>query len=78
MIAPGGSPRSNIDPTATGPTPNNEWGFDVPHLMIVLPNEADLKGLPTTRDGGGPWVMYPGTRYAHIMVPVVDRNEGTR
>jgi hypothetical protein len=78
MIAPGGSSSSNTDPSATGPTPDNEWGFDPPHLMIVLPDAGDLEGLPTSRGTGGPWVMYPGTPYAHIMVPIEDKPVGKR
>jgi len=76
MIAPGGSPSSNLDPFAKAPTDDNEWGFDVPHIMILVPNLDDLEGLPTKRESGGPWVMWPGTPYAHIMVPIVDRNQG--
>lgn len=73
MVAPGGAYASNTDPYATGPTPTNEWGYDPPHLMVLVPHAATaLKGLPTKRDGGGPWVMFSGTKYAHIMVPLED------
>jgi hypothetical protein len=70
MIAEGGVFSSNTDPFATGPTSDNEWGFDGPHLMIVVPDAAVLEGLPTKREAGGPYVMYAGTPYAHIMIPV--------
>jgi hypothetical protein len=70
MIAPGGAWGSNTDPFATGQTPDNEWGQDVPHIMIVVPNTDMLAGLPTDRNNGGPWVMWRGTPWAHIMVPV--------
>lgn len=70
MISHGGAHSSNADPFATGPTPDNDWGFDPPHLMIVVPDARALEGLPTTRRSGGPWVMWTGTPYAHIMVPV--------
>jgi hypothetical protein len=70
MIAEGGVYASNTDPFATGPAPDNEWGFDGPHLMIVVPEAAALEGLPTKRETGGPYVMYAGTPYAHIMIPV--------
>jgi hypothetical protein len=70
MIAEGGAFSSNTDPYATGPAPDNEWGFDGPHLMIVVPDAAVLEGLPTKREAGGPYVMYAGTPYAHIMIPV--------
>lgn len=64
----GGS--SNTDPFAEGPTPDNDWGIEGPHLMIIVPNLEDLEGLPTDRNNGGPYVMWKGTPYAHIMIPV--------
>jgi hypothetical protein len=70
MIAPGYGTGSNTDPYATGPTADNQWGHDAPHLMIVVPDVAALQGLPTTRQDGAPFVMWTGTPYAHIMVPL--------
>jgi hypothetical protein len=72
MIAPGGAWLSSTDPFATGPTPTNQWGLDGPHLMVLLPDTKALEGLPTDRNSGGPYVMWPGTPYAHIMAPVKD------
>jgi hypothetical protein len=70
MIAPGGASGSNTDPYAMAPTADNQWGFDPPHLMIVVPDVHALAGMPTTRTAGAPWVMWSGTPYAHIMAPV--------
>lgn len=70
MIAPGGAYTSNTTPGATAPTPDNQWGFDPPHLMVLAPDHGMLEGLPTRREGGGPWVMFPGTPFAHVMVPI--------
>lgn len=72
MIAPGGANGSNTDPYAKAATVDNEWGFDPPHVMILVPDLKSLEGLPTKRSTGSPWVMYAGTPYAHIMVPVKD------
>jgi len=72
MVAPGGASGSNTDPYAMGPTATNEWGLDAPHVMILVPDAAHLQGLPTKRQTGSPWVMWKGTPYAHIMVPVVE------
>ena len=72
MIAPGGANGSNNDPYAKDATADNEWGFDPPHVMILVPDLKSLEGLPTKRSTGAPWVMYAGTPYAHIMVPVKD------
>lgn len=69
MIAPGGGSGSNTDPFAEKETPDNEWGHDGPHLMMLLPAEA-MKGLPTKRTNAGAYVMWAGTPYAHVMIPV--------
>lgn len=67
----GGSPESNTDPYAEGPTPENEWMTEgVPHLMILVPDEQTLAGLPTDPENGGPWVMWRDTPYVHIMAPM--------
>lgn len=63
---------SNNDPFASKPTGENEWAFDGRHLMLIVPDEKALEGLPTTRPPGAPFVMFSGTPYAHIMIPVVD------
>lgn len=66
----GDFPVSNTDPHATGPTADNEWIEDSgPHVMILVSDHSLLEGLPT-KPGKGPWVMWSGTPYAHIMVPV--------
>jgi hypothetical protein len=70
MIAPGGGYGSNTDPYATKAAPDNEWGYDPPHVMLLVPDKTALEGLPTKRASGGPWVMWSGTPYAHIMVPL--------
>lgn len=70
----GDMPVSNVDPFATGPEPGNEWIQDGgPHIMIVVPDASLLEDLPTDPDNGGPWVMWKGTPYAHIMIPTVPR-----
>ncbi|MFQ5690392.1 MAG: hypothetical protein ACE5HQ_08995 [Gemmatimonadota bacterium] len=70
MLA-GDSPTSNVDPYATGPTADNEWIAEGgPHIMVVVPDTAWLEGIPTDPAQGGPWVMWRGTTYAHIMIPL--------
>lgn len=66
----GDSPASNTDPYAKGPTADNEWISDpVPHIMMIVPDPSVLKGLPTDAENGGPWVMWQGTPYVHVMIP---------
>lgn len=70
MIAPGGAWGSNTDPYAEKEAPGNDWGYDPPHVMLLVPSADALKGLPTDRKSGGPWVMWSGTPYAHVMAPI--------
>jgi hypothetical protein len=60
---------SNTDPFATAATKDNEWVVSPPHIMILTPDGNQLAALPTDWHNGGPWVMWKGTKYAHIMVP---------
>jgi hypothetical protein len=70
MTAPGGAWGSNTDPYASKAAKDNEWGFDPPHLMLLVTDQASLEGMSASRQNGGPWVMWKGTPYAHIMVPL--------
>ncbi len=66
----GGTDASNTDPWATEPAAGEAWVHSGPHVMVIVPNAADLDGLSTDPDNGGPWVMWKGTPYAHIMMPI--------
>jgi hypothetical protein len=61
---------SNTDPYATKPTADNHWVVSGPHVMILPTDTAQLDAYPTDWKQGGPWVMWKGTPYAHIMVPL--------
>jgi hypothetical protein len=70
MLA-GGSDPDNMDPFATKPPAGMDCVTTGPHLMLF--NVGDLvKDHPTAKqpDTSKPYVMYPNTVYAHIMVPV--------
>ena len=69
MLAGDGG-ASNVDPYAVAATPDNEWVESGPHLMLIVPNSAALDGISTDPDHGGPWVMWKGTPYAHVMIPI--------
>jgi hypothetical protein len=70
----GDSPVSNTDPYATEPTGPEDWVTDLgAHLMLLVPDHAMLKGISTDHRNGGPWVMWPNTPYAHVMIPVESR-----
>jgi hypothetical protein len=67
----GGTDASNTDPYAKRPTEENNWVETGPHLMIVGSKEI-LTGYPSGAkpDTSAPYVMWGGTPYAHLMVPV--------
>lgn len=67
----GGADGSNTDPYAMEPTEGNNWITTGPHVMVV--NFGDMMaGYPTepTPDTTQPYVMWAGTPYAHLMIPV--------
>jgi hypothetical protein len=64
---------SNIDPAAKQPTADNQWIVEGPHLMIIVPDPAQLEAFPAEPTSGEPYVMWKGTPYAHIMVPTGPR-----
>ena len=67
----GGTDASNTDPYAGKPTANNAWIKTGPHIMIVG-SKGMLAGYPSGAkpDTSAPYVMWAGTPYAHLMVPV--------
>jgi hypothetical protein len=69
---PGGA--SNIDPFATAPTADNQWVVEGPHVMVIVPDAAQLEGMSTDPRNGGAYVMWKGSPYAHIMVPIAKRS----
>jgi hypothetical protein len=73
MLAGDAAGSSNIDPFATEPTADNDWTVEGPHIMVIVPDPAQLEGLPDTPTEDGAYVMWKGTPYAHIMVPVGPR-----
>ena len=72
MLA-GDTPVSNTDPFATEFTNDADWVKDLgAHLMVLVPGEGSLKGYSTDPKNGGPWIMWPGTPYEHLMIPIDD------
>lgn len=67
----GGTDASNTDPYAKQPTSQNNWIKTGPHVMIVGSKEL-LAAYPhdPNPDTAGPYVMWAGTPYEHLMVPV--------
>ena len=67
----GGTDASNTDPYAKQPTADNDWIKTGPHIMIVGSKEL-LAGYPSGAkpDTAAPYVMWSGTPYEHLMVPL--------
>lgn len=70
MLA-GDSAVSNTDPYATEPTGDDDWVTGLgAHIMMLIPGQVGLDAISSDPWNGGPWVMWPDTPYAHIMIPV--------
>jgi hypothetical protein len=66
----GGSDASNTDPHAMTPKPGGEWVDTGPHVMVMNIGSR-FEGYPTTPNNPkAPYVMFPNTPYAHLMLPV--------
>ena len=66
-----GSDASNTDPYALGSEEGNNWITTGPHVMVVNAPEM-MAGYPAepAPDTTQPYVMWAGTPYAHLMIPV--------
>jgi hypothetical protein len=71
MLA-GGTDASNVDPYATAPTKENHWVETGPHVMIVGADASfyDMYPKGEDPDTSVPYVMWAGTPYQHLMIPV--------
>lgn len=62
---------SNADPFKQQPDSGQEWLVDPPHLMWISPDPRVLDAFPSEHQPEkGPYVMFKGTPYAHLMIPV--------
>jgi hypothetical protein len=64
---------NNADPFDTKQDQGEVWVQEGPHLMIIVPDTKMLEGISDNPDNGGPYVMWKGTPYVHMMVPVGPR-----
>lgn len=63
---------SNTDPWAVGKTADNHWIETGSHVMIVGPTVKTMVGYSRAADPDPtkPYVMWPGSPYEHLMLPV--------
>ena len=68
----GGTDASNTDPYATKPGAGNHWIKTGPHVMIVGADQSfyDLYPKNADPDTKAPYMMWAGTPYQHLMVPI--------
>ena len=68
----GDTGTSNTDPYAREETSDNHWVKTGPHVMIVGAPKDMMQAYPTDPkpDPTKPYVMWPGTPYEHLMLPV--------
>ena len=71
----GDVPVDNDVPTSVGmeehkksPETGN-WHDSGPHIMLLLPRDV-LKQITSNPYAGGSYVMFPGTEWEHLMIPV--------
>jgi hypothetical protein len=71
MLA-GGTDASNTDPYSTKPSKADHWISTGPHVMIAGADAAFYDAYPKNADPdtSAPYVMWAGTPYQHLMVPV--------
>lgn len=71
MLA-GGTDASNTDPYATKPTASNHWVKTGPHVMIVGADASFYDTYPKSADPDTtvPYIMWAGSPYQHVMIPV--------
>lgn len=71
MLA-GGTDASNTDPYAKGPAENNSWIETGPHVMVVGADASFYDQYPkgARPNTAEPYVMWSGTPYQHLMIPV--------
>jgi hypothetical protein len=68
----GGTDASNTDPYAAKPSAGNHWVQTGPHIMVVGA-DADFYSLypkAADPDTSVPYVMWAGTPYEHLMIPI--------
>ena len=68
----GGSDASNTDPIGMKPPKGEQWLSTGPHIMILVPGKVGSSRFTTDHHSGEPWLMWAGTPYEHVMVPVKD------
>jgi hypothetical protein len=66
----GGQDASETDPAATQPPAGQDWVNSPVHVMVVSPQKLAPALYGKGHHSGEPYVMFAGTPYEHIMIPL--------
>jgi CubicO group peptidase (beta-lactamase class C family) len=66
----GGSEADTRDPKIMEPAPGEDWIRTPPHLMVVVPGDLNPADFSTDSASGLPYIMWEGTTFEHLMIPV--------
>jgi hypothetical protein len=69
----GGEALSNSNPAAMEPA-DDHWMSSSPYMMVLLPGEVAISTFSANPENLL-FVMYPGTPYQHLMVPIGNTEE---
>ncbi len=76
----GGTSWSNVDVSATQLPPGEKEYITIPpHIMIMNAKIAEASGFPSGElhpDTSKPFIMYGGTPYAIVMIPIPKETKG--
>jgi hypothetical protein len=61
---------SSTDPMAMEPAEGEAWVVDGPHLMILMPGGFDEESFPAGPNLGLPYIMWSGTPFEMLKIPV--------
>lgn len=69
MLAGGSIPLSVL---SNGAEEGEDWIAMPPHIMLLYPQGTDLSKFSTDYTTGGPFVLFPETSNAIILIPLAD------
>jgi ketosteroid isomerase-like protein len=68
----GTAAASAADPMIMTPAEGEEWVIDGPNIRLVAPDGFDDELFPTEPTAAGPYIMWSGTPFEHLVIPVGD------
>ncbi|MCB0185218.1 MAG: hypothetical protein KDE31_13180, partial [Caldilineaceae bacterium] len=69
-VLQGGSAADMEDPSVMTPAEGAAWQMLPPHLAVLYPGGLDENAWSHDHTSGGPYIMWGGTPYEHLMIPV--------